>query len=574
MNCAFVSPSSRLLSNSATTSCGKRALSCCDLLLVELVAITGSPRVRCDSVYAKNDNKSLKCDSLKGSFKIKGAIHLVSAKPDSAATLTGLLTNPLNEVTKMAKQKCTQLFAAINRSQRNARPVMLRITADNERSARRRLTRTMYWALPGAFPAEVNMRNYPHPGERWQHERGWTVTIIRLIEASPSVALVNPEFSCEVLIRHDSDNQLSSCPLAWFEQRYTRLFDVPLLKPAPAPAGGSGSGPLTCIRLCYLSAGGSVPYGVLLSLTTVTIQSFSDKIPLKTGNHDEYFKRAQRCSGPHFAWKHNTGAFAYGLSEDGFGKLTRARNACDMLQLLFFWIPVSGRALDAGCAHGVAALMGTCGQIWRILHTAAHWLKGARWTSRRFPFFPAEMTALYRRAIASAWRRKCWTKLAVISMVRTAWRWSVLKWPLRCISSAYWWLTGTAKHRAPLPRWHCWLTCWSRHCWPRRRYWPRAAVKWWRSTAGRPLMTCGTGVTLYQGKYDNTTVARRFPAAAYGKWPVILQMLRIDVPENGRHGPCRNVRARIVFALMTLTGAGRGSAASVAMVTVWIWLSS
>ncbi len=34
------------------------------------------------------------------------------------------------------------------------------------------------------------MRNCPHPGERWQHERGWTVTIIRLIEASPSVALV------------------------------------------------------------------------------------------------------------------------------------------------------------------------------------------------------------------------------------------------------------------------------------------------------------------------------------------------------------------------------------------------
>lgn len=30
--------------------------------------------------------------------------------------------------------------------------------------------------------------------------------------------------------------------------------------------------------------------------------------------------------------KHNTGAFAYGLSEDGFGKLTRARNACDLLQ--------------------------------------------------------------------------------------------------------------------------------------------------------------------------------------------------------------------------------------------------
>lgn len=50
------------------------------------------------------------------------------------------------------------------------------------------------------------MRNYPQSGERWQHERGWTVTIIRLTEAPPSVALVNPEFSCEVLIRHDSDN--------------------------------------------------------------------------------------------------------------------------------------------------------------------------------------------------------------------------------------------------------------------------------------------------------------------------------------------------------------------------------
>ncbi|MBE4812454.1 MULTISPECIES: hypothetical protein [unclassified Enterobacter cloacae complex] len=89
------------------------------------------------------------------------------------------------------------------------------------------------------------MRNYPQPGERWQHERGWTVTIIRLIEASTSVALVNPEFSCEVLIRYDSDNKLSSCPLAWFEQQYTPLFDAPLFKPSPAPAGGSGSGPLT-----------------------------------------------------------------------------------------------------------------------------------------------------------------------------------------------------------------------------------------------------------------------------------------------------------------------------------------
>ena len=55
--------------------------------------------------------------------------------------------------------------------------------------------------------------------------------------------------------------------------------------------------------------------------------------------------------------KNNTGAFAYGLSEDGFGKLTRARNACDMLQLLFSEYPSQGGTLDAGCAPGIAALM-------------------------------------------------------------------------------------------------------------------------------------------------------------------------------------------------------------------------
>ena len=47
---------------------------------------------------------------------------------------------------------------------------------------------------------------------------------------------------------------------------------------------------------------------------------------------------------------------------------------------------------------------------------------------------------------------------------------------------------------------------------------------------------CSTGVTLYQGKYDNTDGYADFSRRT-GKWPVILQMLRIDVPENGGHGP-------------------------------------
>ncbi|EMZ5363314.1 hypothetical protein ABD483_002630 [Escherichia coli] len=54
--------------------------------------------------------------------------------------------------------------------------------------------------------------------------------------------------------------------------------------------------------------------------------------------------------------KHNTGAFAYGLSEDGFGKLNRAREACDMLQLLFSEYQSQG-GLYASYAQGVAALM-------------------------------------------------------------------------------------------------------------------------------------------------------------------------------------------------------------------------
>ncbi|MBZ7750520.1 host cell division inhibitor Icd-like protein [Klebsiella michiganensis] len=144
MNCAFVSPSSRLLSKSATTSCGKRALSCCDLLLVEPVAIPESPCARCDSVYAKKIIvKGLKCDSLACSFKNKGAIHLVSAKPGSASTLTGPLTKPLVEVTVMADNQSTQtrpeftwLFLATPDHTPECTPVVLRFDADTEDKAR------------------------------------------------------------------------------------------------------------------------------------------------------------------------------------------------------------------------------------------------------------------------------------------------------------------------------------------------------------------------------------------------------------------------------------------------------
>ncbi|WP_410705554.1 host cell division inhibitor Icd-like protein [Citrobacter freundii] len=87
--------------------------------------------------------KDLKCDSLKCSFKCKGAIHLVSAKPGSVPPLTGSLTKPLIGVTVMADQQHTQtrpeftwLFLATPKHYPECAPVVLRFDADTEANAR------------------------------------------------------------------------------------------------------------------------------------------------------------------------------------------------------------------------------------------------------------------------------------------------------------------------------------------------------------------------------------------------------------------------------------------------------
>lgn len=88
------------------------------------------------------------------------------------------------------------------------------------------------------------MREYPQPGERWQHRQGWTVCIIRLTAAPFTVAAANPEFSHEVLYRYDSDGQLTSGPLAWFEAHYQRIAAAPRQQ-AATTGGEGGSGPLS-----------------------------------------------------------------------------------------------------------------------------------------------------------------------------------------------------------------------------------------------------------------------------------------------------------------------------------------
>ncbi|WP_080350614.1 host cell division inhibitor Icd-like protein [Enterobacter bugandensis] len=56
----------------------------------------------------------------------------------------------------MAKQKCTWLFTAFNRSQRSARPQTLRITADRERSALLRLAHDYVLSFAGRIPCGGN----------------------------------------------------------------------------------------------------------------------------------------------------------------------------------------------------------------------------------------------------------------------------------------------------------------------------------------------------------------------------------------------------------------------------------
>lgn len=55
-----------------------------------------------------------------------------------------------------------------------------------------------------------------------------------------------------------------------------------------------------------------------------------------------------------------------------------------------------------------------------------------------------------------------------------------------------------------------------------------------------------------------------------GKWEFILQSLGIKIPEGGSMAPARNVEVKIVSVLIIKTGAERGSAIIVVVVTVLI----
>ncbi|EQA1129041.1 ash family protein [Escherichia coli] len=90
---AVLSPGSLSCSISSITSCGILTVVICDFAFFAPVAISGSPKNWCMSVYAKKMiKKGLKCISPVSKLKSRGEIHLKEQRPAVLATHAGRLT--------------------------------------------------------------------------------------------------------------------------------------------------------------------------------------------------------------------------------------------------------------------------------------------------------------------------------------------------------------------------------------------------------------------------------------------------------------------------------------------------
>ncbi|WP_342353622.1 host cell division inhibitor Icd-like protein [Yersinia rochesterensis] len=169
MNCAFVSPAFSDASISFTTSCGKRALSCCDLLLVELVDILRPLLLGgIQYVIKTNTTKDLYCDSLMFIVNRVFGMRVIyqfkhsknSEAPRVLATPAGPLTtnDRLDIEVAMLNHTPTRfkfLFLAVHRSDLNAKPHRESATAHSEQDARRSLAGQFVLSFAGRLP-EVN----------------------------------------------------------------------------------------------------------------------------------------------------------------------------------------------------------------------------------------------------------------------------------------------------------------------------------------------------------------------------------------------------------------------------------
>ncbi|EJO7982245.1 host cell division inhibitor Icd-like protein [Escherichia coli] len=145
---AVLSPGSLSCSISSITSCGILTVVICDFAFFAPVAISGSPKNWCMSVYAKKMiKKGLKCISPVSKLKSKGEIHLKEQRPAVLATHAGRLTTNdsrsievamLNHTTHPQGRDSHNLNKYIWRfiALSTAQPRVITIEATNEQEAR------------------------------------------------------------------------------------------------------------------------------------------------------------------------------------------------------------------------------------------------------------------------------------------------------------------------------------------------------------------------------------------------------------------------------------------------------
>ncbi|EEZ9657982.1 host cell division inhibitor Icd-like protein [Escherichia coli] len=105
---AVLSPGSLSCSISSITSCGILTVVICDFAFFAPVAISGSPKNWCMSVYAKKMiKKGLKCILPVSKLKSRGEIHPKEQRPAVLATHTGRLTTNDSESIEVAMRNHT-----------------------------------------------------------------------------------------------------------------------------------------------------------------------------------------------------------------------------------------------------------------------------------------------------------------------------------------------------------------------------------------------------------------------------------------------------------------------------------
>lgn len=145
---AVLSPGSLSCSISSITSCGILTVVICDFAFFAPVAISGSPKNWCMSVYAKKMiKKGLKCISPVSKLKSKGEIHLKEQRSAVLATHAGRLTTNDSKIIEVAMlnhtthprgrdshnlNKFTWRFIALSA----AKPRVITIVATSEQEAR------------------------------------------------------------------------------------------------------------------------------------------------------------------------------------------------------------------------------------------------------------------------------------------------------------------------------------------------------------------------------------------------------------------------------------------------------